>query len=221
MNDLRKEMAQAWGCCLTCHKHIYFDVDGVLRDLKTFFLEKCPGKSMNSYNAPDFMEYWEKVSTDRTLLEELYTEAPVCIGAKEAFESIRSVHRGPITFLTCSLSEDSAMENFTVDWLSKHGFLSGRENIVFVKTSKEEYLASRKEVPSIVIDDRIHTLRNLVCPSITRVWVCGAYPEDRAEQEMSGEVGLFMFQDLKHVSEWYSLRVSRRGPGSEVVHGER
>lgn len=148
----------------------YLDIDGVMRDLARFYELLHPDyPKITAYNTPAFSKVWLDHVSDPVRAAEMYVNAPLAPGAKEAYALIKKT-AGRVTYLTANgKKEYPYLKNLTMDFLNKHSLIDKDDDIIFVDRSgeKAEHLASS---PGVLFDDKAATIAGLP-DGCTGVWV--------------------------------------------------
>lgn len=166
---------------------IYMDVDGVLRDLNAVFRRYYPDTVVKSYENEVFGPFWEHMAEDRERAKEFYRDAPVVKGASEGISWLRSNINPQIRYLTASgFTKWPWLKGYTEDWLTKNGFLTASDRVIFVQKGDEKPEIVNK-TKSILFDDRADTINAVKSPSIG-VWVESGLVLDRVRVRSAGNI---------------------------------
>lgn len=160
----------------------YLDIDGVVRDLGGFYESLNPGyPAITSYYTPAFNKVWLEHVSDPEKAAKMYVGAPICAGAKEAYDRLRSVF-GTVTYLSANGKKEFPwLTELSLKFLKKHKILSGDDTVNFVSGSDDKIKVMRKD-PGILFDDKVSTIMSLP-DSCCGVWVMN---------NMTGDIAKFL-----------------------------
>lgn len=155
----------------------YFDVDGVLRDLRAVY-EKSPffkGSPILSYYDDDFSKWWKDTVSDEAKCKAAYEDGPVCTGALEFINKLKKIEGVIVCYLSANGINEFARK-FTISFLLKNGFTNDTSDINIVSKGTEK-AAFMKRNRGVLVDDKIHTVVKITEPSMA-IWIRNGKTDD-------------------------------------------